>query len=157
MDGMGARPRVVVDASLALKWVLEERHSVEAQRLLDTWVQTQVIVTAPSLLVVEAANVLYQRVRRGQLSVQAAGEALSALTATHLTLIGGDEPDLSNRAIKLADAYRLPATYDAVYMGVAMRSECPLWTADDRLWNQVHHKAPWVRWVGEVGAESAPR
>jgi predicted nucleic acid-binding protein len=157
MEGMGARPRVVVDASLALKWVLEERHSVEAQRLLDMWVQTQVIVTAPTLLVFEAANVLYQRVRRGQLSIEAAGEALSALTATHLTLIGGDEADLSDQAIKLAEAYRLPATYDAVYMGVAIKSECPFWTADERLWNQVREKAPWVRWIGEVGVEPATR
>ena len=153
MEGMGARFRVVVDASLALKWVLEERHSAEAQSLLNRWVQTQVIVTAPMLLVFEAANVLYQRVRRGQLGVEAAEEALSALTATHLTLMGGDEPDLSSQAIKLAETYRLPATYDATYMGLAVRSECPLWTADERLWNQVHQKAPWVRWIGEVGVE----
>lgn len=154
IEGTGARPRVVVDASLALKWVLEEPHSIEAQNLLNRWVQTQVIVTAPTLLVFEAANVLYQRVRRGQLSIEAAREALSALTATHLTLIGGDEPDLSDRAITLAQAFRLPATYDAVYMGVAIKSECPFWTADERLWNEVHEKAPWVRWIGEVGPES---
>ena len=157
IEGIGARPRVVVDASLALKWVLEERHSVEAQSLLDMWVQTQVIVTAPTLLVFEAANVLYQRVRRGQLSLEAAGESLSALAATHLTLIGGDELDLSDQAIKLAEAHRLPATYDAIYMGLAIRSECPLWTADERLWNQVHQKAPWVRWIGEVGVEPPTR
>jgi predicted nucleic acid-binding protein len=153
MEGIRTRPRVVVDASLALKWVLEERHSTEAQSLLDMWVQTQVIVTAPTLLVFEAANVLYQRVRRGQLNVEAAEKALSALTLTHLTFIGGDEPDLSNQAIQLAAAYRLPATYDAVYMGLAIRSESPLWTADERLWNQVHQEAPWVRWVGEVSVE----
>jgi predicted nucleic acid-binding protein len=156
-EGTGRRPRVVVDASLALKWVLEERHSVEAQSLLDRWVQSQVIVTAPTLLVFESANVLYQRVRRGQLTVEAAEEAFSALMATHLTLIGGDEPDLSVQAIKLAETYRLPSTYDSIYMGVAVRSECPLWTADERLWNQVHQKAPWVRWVGEVGAEPPTR
>jgi len=109
------------------------------------------------LLVFESANVLYQRVRRGQLTVEAAEEAFSALMATHLTLIGGDEPDLSCQAIKLAETYRLPSTYDSIYMGVAVRSECPLWTADERLWNQVHQKAPWVRWVGEVGAEPPTR
>ncbi|MBX5468031.1 MAG: type II toxin-antitoxin system VapC family toxin [Firmicutes bacterium] len=147
MDNGG---RVVVDASLALKWVLDEPHSGEAQQLLDLWVRRRVIVMAPTLLAFEAANILYQRARRGQLTVEAAGEALAALMGTHLTLMGGDEPDLADQALKLAEAYRLPATYDAAYMGLALRWDCPLWTADERLWNQVHPRAPWVRRVGEV-------
>ena len=49
---------MVVDASFALKWVLEEAYSAEAQQLLAAWADEQVSVTAPSLLIDEAVNVL---------------------------------------------------------------------------------------------------
>ncbi len=40
---------VVVDASLVLKWVLNEPHSAAALHLLETWVEQEVMVAALSL------------------------------------------------------------------------------------------------------------
>ena len=145
-------PRVVVDAGLAVKWIVEEPHSAEAQSLLNMWVETEVVITAPALLAFEVTNILFHRVRRKQFELDAAADALSALTATRLALIRGEEAGLSDLAMQVANTYRLPGTYGAVYLALAIRSECALWTANYRLWRHVHHGAPWVHWVGEVDA-----
>ena len=71
--------RIVVDASLAEKWVLQERHSPLARTRLERRVPSRVVVSAPTLLVVEAANVLFQGVRRAELTVAGAEDGLAVL------------------------------------------------------------------------------
>ena len=52
----------VIDASVALKWVIEEDDSETAIALL-----TQDALAAPDLLVIECGNVLWAKARRGLL------------------------------------------------------------------------------------------
>jgi hypothetical protein len=47
---------VVVDASLALKWVERERYSDEASELLESWQEQRRRLTAPALFAYEATN-----------------------------------------------------------------------------------------------------
>ena len=54
---------VVVDASLALKWVVEEPYSAEAAALLGEWEQDGMQRLAPTLLGYEVTNVLYRSSR----------------------------------------------------------------------------------------------
>jgi predicted nucleic acid-binding protein len=54
---------VVVDASIALKWVIEEDGSEEAGALL-----LEETLAAPDLLMIECANVLWAKARRGALT-----------------------------------------------------------------------------------------
>jgi hypothetical protein len=53
---------IVVDASVALKWVIEEDGSDAAEALL-----LEEPLTGPDLLLVECANVLWTKARRGEL------------------------------------------------------------------------------------------
>ena len=48
--------RVVVDACLAAKWVLNEPYSPQAIALLQEWIGTEVQILAPALLATELAN-----------------------------------------------------------------------------------------------------
>ena len=59
---------VIVDASVALKWVLTEDGTDRARALI-----TQRPLAAPDLLWVECTNVLWVKARRGQITAQ--GEA----------------------------------------------------------------------------------
>ena len=59
---------IIVDASVALKWVLHEAGSEIADRLLDEELM------APSLWLVEAGNALWRRATRGELTAQEAQE-----------------------------------------------------------------------------------
>ena len=72
---------VVVDASLALKWVLEEDYTAEAIDLLAHWRAHRIARIAPGWFACEVANVLYQQVRTGELTIVQAGQALADVLA----------------------------------------------------------------------------
>jgi len=64
---------IIVDASVALEWVIEEDGSGVAGALL-----LEEPLAAPDLLMIECANVLLAKSRRGVLTRDLAGAALSA-------------------------------------------------------------------------------
>jgi len=64
---------LVIDASVALKWVLDETGGEAASALLDEE------LIAPPLWLVEAANALWRRAQRGEISADGARERLAEL------------------------------------------------------------------------------
>jgi len=56
-------------------------------------------------------------------------------------------PGLYELALTLADRYKLPAVYDAHYLGLAQILRCNLWTDDQRLLNTLQGSIPLVKWV----------
>ncbi|HVG07663.1 MAG TPA: type II toxin-antitoxin system VapC family toxin, partial [Thermoanaerobaculia bacterium] len=56
--------RIVVDASVAIKWFLPEQHSLQALRLLEGGRE----LVAPDLIWAEIGNVLWKRWRQGELA-----------------------------------------------------------------------------------------
>ncbi len=140
--------RVLVDASLAVKWVLTEVHSAEAVHLLTEWEQLQVRRLVPSWFMAEITNVFYKGVRRQTLTIPAARLAVRRISQAVIPRPVGAR--VAERAIELADLLGLSATYDAHYLCLAEREACEFWTADERLWNSVNTILPRVRWVGHV-------
>ena len=59
---------------------------------------------------------------------------------------------LHRQALILADAFGLPAAYDAHYLALAEHFECELWTADRRLLRAVGSGPPFVRPIAEYNA-----
>ena len=140
---------IVVDTSIVLKWVLDEPDSATALALLFRWVNEGTLIQAPALLAYEVANALFQRVRKGEMTVEKATQALEDVLLPELELNFLEYTDLSKRAIILAQQYSLPATYDAHYLALAEHKQCEYWTADTRLWNAVGDRLPWVRMLSE--------
>ena len=137
---------VVVDASVALKWALKEEHTGEALRLWDRWQEASEQVIAPPLFRSEVANVLHQRIRRGQLRPLDAADQLNAL----ISVVAIAEPaGLHNRALTLAGALQLDSTYDALYLALAEAEGCEMCTADLRFVRAVQQWYGQVRWVAE--------
>ncbi len=140
---------VVVDASIALKWVLRESDSKTAFALLTEWNDREAMLLVPVLLAYEIANGLYRKARSGEITLNRAKEALAAVLLAGLQFDFSSDLALSMRAIELADQYKLPAAYDAHYLALAEREGCEFWTADMRLWNTLRGKIDWVRWIGD--------
>jgi predicted nucleic acid-binding protein len=138
---------VVVDASLALKWVLEEAYTDAAEVLLLEWQHAGIRRKAPDLLGFEVANALHRRVVRGEITLDQARQLLTTLLDLGPELVSG--PSLHVRALELAHQFGRPASYDAHYLALAESLGGELWTVDERLWNAVKDALPWVRWVGE--------
>lgn len=115
----------VVDASVALKWVLDEAGSVAASELLDGRE-----LFAPPLLAIEVANALWVVARRGQITGAEAEDALDLiLRAPFQPLPSGLR--LPIRALELARLLDHPV-YDCVYLALAVALERPVITADRR-------------------------
>lgn len=113
---------LIVDASVALKWVIEEEGSDAARRLLaDTE------LAAPDLLFVECANVLWARSRRGQIAQADARAAMRAIEDTPIRAI----PSHRHAAAAQAIAFELDQTaYDSLYLAIALAERADLATAD---------------------------
>ncbi len=141
---------VVVDASLAFKWLVNEIHTDEANSLGRLWNSQGIRVAAPYLMPVELTNALHQRVVRGELTVEAATQRMASLLSSGLEL--HQPPHLYGRALALARQLGQGATYDAHYLALAEMLDCELWTADRRFYRTVSPVVERVRWVGEPAA-----
>lgn len=145
---------VVVDTSLAVKWVIEEEYSTEATVLLTNWIDVRVVRLVPAWFACETTNVLLKHLRRGTLDRSRGGTALRTLLG--LTTPRDVEPLVSVRALDIAISLAQPASYDSQYLALAEHLDCELWTADEWFWNTAKTAFPRVRWVGEVVTGEPP-
>lgn len=114
---------IVVDASIALKWVVEEPGSEHAARLLEL----NETFGAPDVLFAEVANVLCKKVRGGMASTR---QAIVSLTELR-TAIGHVESTVALSDASLRLAIQLDhSAYDCFYLAMAGDAG-ELVTADD--------------------------
>ncbi len=121
---------VVVDASVAVKWLISEAYSDKAFALGRSWAKAGVQPVAPYLMLVEVANALHKRVARAELSSPGAARLLGGLASAGIDL---REPEaLHTRAVEMAGQLRQSTVYDTHYLALAETLACELWTADER-------------------------
>lgn len=137
---------VIVDASLAFKWLVREEHSDEARAISRSWASEGIRTAAPHLMPVEVTNALHRRVVRGELTVGDAARLLQNLLASGIEL--RDAPNLHVRALKLANELSQGAVYDSHYLALAETLDCELWTADEKFFRVASQAADNIRWVG---------
>ncbi len=134
---------VVPDASVAVKWVLDEPGSREALALARGWAARGVRVLVPTLFWSEVANVLHRRALDGRLRPDRARWALAELLQARLET--RPEQALVPSALDLAQRLGLPSVYDAIYLAVAEAEGAELWSFDQRLVGATSPELPWVR------------
>jgi predicted nucleic acid-binding protein len=118
------RDPAVVDANVAIKWVVDEPDSGLARSLATATLE------APDLLPIECASVLWKKAAIGDLTRREAAERLEFLLHAPVTLTASRE--LLDAALELALEWRHPV-YDCLYAALAIRRNLPLVTADKRL------------------------
>ena len=122
--------RLVVDASVAVKWVLPEVHAEAAGRLIEG--PTDLL--APDLLHVEVANAFWKRALRDELSSDEARAAASAIADLPLRVLPARR--FLPAAVEIACRLRRPI-YDSLYLAIAVDHGIPLVTADRRFHDHV--------------------
>lgn len=137
--------RAIVDASVAVKWVLDEDHSDAALRILEN----EPALAAPAHWLVEALNALRAACQRNELSRQGAYDRAKALVEAPITAVPLGELGPSAMEIGL----RLSITiYDALYLALAEREGATLITDDRRLLQAARRDEELrdrVRWIGD--------
>src|SRR4029077_3618111 len=99
--------RLIIDTSIAIKWVFPEVDSERAAALLDHG------LVAPDLLFAECANALWKKLHRGELTEEEAAIAAQTLEQVDLTVVSAK--GYLGRAVAIAAALEHPA-YDGIYL-----------------------------------------
>lgn len=136
----------VVDASVVLKWLLDdEEHVSQAVDIRDAHlISKELALMAPELLIYEVANGLVMAARRGRMSSLEARDGLQDILNVGVELCSS----APERTLILAEQHNLTA-YDAAYLAVAESEGCLFWTGDSVLHRAVRDQLPWARWVGD--------
>lgn len=138
--------KLVVDASVAIKWMIEEQDSALADRLLDGAHD----FLAPELIVAEVISAAWKQRRRG---------AIDDAQFEDIVIRMADGPidcrplrPLIRRAAALARELDHPI-YDCLYLALVEAEQAPMVTADRRLVAAVRGSAlaGRVSLLGQVG------
>ena len=139
--------RHVVDASVVIKWFVEEIHADQARKLQDD----QYELVAPDLLWPESGNILWKKVQRAELMADEARLICAGLDEQPIHIFPSSlvlEPALE---IALETGRTV---YDSCYLALAVLTECQLVTADQRLVSSLQGSryARSVLWVGQFSS-----
>jgi predicted nucleic acid-binding protein len=140
--------RVVLDASVILKWYLPDEHQGEAALdLLKQFVSDHLEIIAPFLMEYELMNGLMVARKRARIREDIIFSAIEGFTNLGIKLSG-----LSgqySRIVYFFNSYNLSA-YDASYLSLAESEKIPFITADEVLYKAVQKDLHWVKHLGEI-------
>jgi predicted nucleic acid-binding protein len=117
---------LVVDASVAVKWFLDEPGDREARALVE---RSEALI-APELIVAEVLNAIWKRLLAGDADIRQ-GPRVAVVLPKVLAQIRSLGP-LAARTLEIAAELRHPA-YDCFYLALAEERQAKLVTADRRL------------------------
>jgi predicted nucleic acid-binding protein len=117
---------IVVDASAVMKLFFPEEHSAAAERLLDDRYRLH----APDFLLLEGDNVVFKRVRRGEIKPREGAQVRSTMRRMPIQL--HRFAPLADPAFEIAVAVGC-SVYDGLYVALAELIDGTVATADRRL------------------------
>ena len=129
---MAGEALVVADASVVVKWFVEEEHTDAALRLRDDYVDRTIDIASPSLLPYEVLNALRYNPGLGERQLKEIVEALDKYSLWLAPLEG----ELAETSVENSMRHGI-SVYDSAYISLGQIREIPVYTADRRLMNRV--------------------
>ncbi len=127
---------VVADASVVVKWFVEEEHTGDALRLRDDYIDRVVDVVSPDLMPYEVINALRYNPAFGENQLVDAAKALEKFSLWLLPLEG----ELAVKSVENSFRYGV-SIYDSAYLSLGIVRDAPVYTADQRLIDKVRHRS----------------
>jgi predicted nucleic acid-binding protein len=134
---------VIIDASALLCAFFPDEAQDAAQALLREHAAGRLRLQAPTLLVYETNNAVWQAERRGRIGSAQAAEIFQAVAGLRIQLHAPGWGD----SLELARHVGCNA-YDAAYLTLAYQLDEDMLTADKRLHNLLAGRLPWVKLLG---------
>lgn len=125
----------VVDASVAVKWLIPEEYSEKAMKLLEAWVKQELELNAPRLLRLEVTNALTKYAARGLLKVEQLVQGFQIFREIAITY-SDEDWQLIEEALNASTTMDL-SIYDAIYIVLAKKLNATLITADGKLVDKI--------------------
>jgi predicted nucleic acid-binding protein len=140
--------KIVVDTSVLIKWFKTrgEELLAEAEQLLEEIERCHIQVHVPALLLYEIGHILLLKTRLGLAALDEAVQRLEALPF----VVAPPATPLLKRALRLGREFSL-TFYDASFLALAVELDCPLVTADQRLFEHARSLQR-VRHLSRVGS-----
>ncbi|MCC6628246.1 MAG: type II toxin-antitoxin system VapC family toxin [Chloroflexi bacterium] len=147
---------VVVDASVAVKWLFEKKeYSAMADAFAIDLARRNEAIIAPYLLPIEVANTIRQHQCRGALTLDEARGRLARFQSYRVQMLAPE--GLTECALTIAVEQNLPAVHDTYYLALTGIKGCEFWTAAQRLIRSLTTTLPIVRFIGEYGTGETVR
>ncbi|MBI3273535.1 MAG: type II toxin-antitoxin system VapC family toxin [Candidatus Colwellbacteria bacterium] len=126
---------IVIDASVGLKWFLQESEKDRgiALEIQKKHLRGREIIAVPELFFIEIANVLLKKAGVPQKYVR---EVNSILFQMNLRILSADQP-LLDLALWIGSTRKI-TIYDALYVATGTVLSVPFVTADEKLYNRVN-------------------
>ena len=139
---------LVLDASVAIKTVLPNPLQENCRELVKTFVDVQPV--APSLWAYETTSAITKLVHFQQLTQEQARSVIDQLESLQVQLVTPNA-ELNLAAFDWTIRLNRAAAYDSYYLALAQTLNCPVWTADKRLFNALSDNRPdWLQWIEEL-------
>ena len=122
------RGKIAVDASVVVKWFVEEKYSKEALMIRDSFIEGLVDIVVPSLLYFEVLNALKYSGAFGEDELKKVARILEDYLFTLYELEGA----YAEKAVEIAMRKGI-TIYDASYVALALIEGVDLYTADEKL------------------------
>lgn len=137
--------KIIVDANIAIKWVILENHSHTAYQLLAGDYE----ICAPDFLFVEVVNILWKKCRKKEIP-QADVLEIFLLIQSSISQVLPVYP-LISRIFALSQEIDHPA-YDCVYLAAAEHHKTTLYTADRALYDKIKMSkyAHLIAWIEDL-------
>lgn len=126
--------KVVVDASVCLKWVFEEEDSEKARNLLTLSGKGDILLLAPEIWEYEIVNGFAQAMLKNKLSYVQSKKFLRMVLEARPQMISIH--DLLLKSLENCHKYRISA-YDSAYITLAKENRIVLVSADEKLAQKV--------------------
>ncbi len=139
--------RIVIDASVALKWYLDDENlGTKALNILTLYVSDDLNIFAPSLLEYEVINGLKIAQKRGRIDKKSLQSGIEGFFNLEIKVYNASH--FSNKVLDIVNSHDI-SSYDASYLALAENEKSPFVTADKVLYNKVRKKMKYVKWLGE--------
>lgn len=119
---------IVIDASVVVKWFIEEIDSDKARFLRDKFIDGKIELIAPSLLYFEVLNALKYSQLFDRSELDDAGESLENYGFNVITI----KDEIRKHMIKIAVDHEM-SIYDASYLGLSIGLGKIYCTADEKI------------------------
>ncbi len=124
---MAKSSKLVVDASVVVKWYVEEEYSEKALKIFDDYSDGKLDLLSVQLMPFEVLNSLRFNPEMGVRDLEKVGESLARAQIALFPILDGLYID----SVRIAIEYGT-TIYDSTYLALAKSTDCNLCTADEK-------------------------